>query len=89
MDQHNQYNSLLGDTSDLHLVISEEKYLMASPGLISGKFNLQQRQLTCSPAREQVWRYLSRVMIRMVNVKCLVHLVTLCRGQEFFKNPYR
>ena len=42
MDQHNQCNSLLGDTSDFHLFISEEKqHLIASAGLMSGIINLQ------------------------------------------------
>ena len=47
MDPQNQYNSLLGDTSDLHQVISvERQHLMASPGLISGIINLQLTRTT-------------------------------------------
>ena len=30
-----------------------------------------------------------RYVIRMVDVKRLVHLVALCRSKEFFKKPYR
>ena len=60
MDQHNQYKSLLGFTSDLYLVISDEKqYLMGSPALISGIIHLNvQGQLALLP-RGRFRRYLN------------------------------
>ena len=88
MDQQNQYASLLGDTSDLYRVISVDKNLMASPGLISGIINLQlTRTAYLVSCREDVFGAISpeRYVIRMVGVKRLVHQITLCRSKEFFK----
>ena len=61
MDPQNQYNSLPGDTSDLHLVMSEEKQYDLSMSL-SGIINLQLTRTThllSRPVSQCVRRHLS------------------------------
>ena len=88
MGQYHEYQSLLGDTSVLHLAVSEEKkqYLTASPGLLSGIIKLvtYKDNVLALPPRQGVRRYLSEVMVRITDVKCLVHLVTPYYSKEFF-----
>ena len=47
MGQYNQYQSLLGDTSVLHLAVSEEKTI--SNGFSRSAIRNNQGQRTCSP----------------------------------------
>ena len=58
------------------------------PDIRNNQLTIYKDNLPAFPPSEGILRYLSRVMIRMVDVKSLVHLVTLCQSKEFFKTSH-